>query len=657
MNKINLSFGIKFTNDGSQVSSDIKELYQNKFKKIFSFLCTYTRVKLSLYIPGILLEWLRTNHPEVITILAERVSIGQVELIGGGFFEPILPLISPTDRVTQIENLTTLIRKLTGKKPRGVFLNESLWDPCLISTFNTCAMEYTFLDSRLIPQRGITPPPAFTPSIIENLGRTTTVLPLHQGCLAHTNQSPIEYLIFLQNIQKTSDNNIIAGFYSVDDFLQLISNKWFDNFLKLIESKNDIQFTLPYDFLKTNTHRHRCYIPAGCESELAVWAKEPFIAHASILTESFYPTAQDFLNIYEQALLLYSHMTYTSTLVNQCRGDKVRKKAAREYVFAAQNYCAYVFNGSDGVRSSQLLHTAYNNLLEAEKLVREASGFTENTASFDFLHNGNREYICNFEAFNAFISQTGGILFELDLLCNSKNYCNASRRYQKTDKALDGYSKKMFVDHLLTKSDFNKLSSGKTISNPCLPTIQYNEVTFNRVKSSIRLVAECSWGENLNPVTIWKNYSFNNNGVFVQYIIKNNGITPIKAKFAVEQNISFTTDESTNVHAEVIAMENRDVPESNKLCYYKDGVSLVKLEDKDPNIQFIFELNENSTFSMYPYYTHGVGTKNREEEQYEAHTCVFYWDIDLQPGYETEKNISLTISPSKKKSVAKKQKK
>ncbi len=657
MNKINLCFGIKFSNEGSQISSNIKDIYLNKFKKIFSFLCTYTDIRLSLYIPGVVLEWLKVNHPEVITILSERTSAGQIELIGGGFFEPILPLISPTDRVTQIENLTTLIRKLTGKKPRGVFLNESIWDPSLISTFNTCAMEYTFLDSRLMPKRGINPAPSFVPHIVENLGRTTTVIPLHKGCIAHTNQQPSEYLRFLQDILRSANNSIIAGFYSVDDFLQLISNKWFDSFLKLIENNSDIKFALPYDFLKKNTQRNRCYIPSGCESELAVWATEPYAADTHVLTESLYPTAQDFLTVYEQALFLYSHMVYTSTLVNQCRGDKVRKKAAREHVFQAQNYSAYIFNGNGGVRSKSILDSAYQNLIEAEKLVREASGFSENTTSFDFMHNGNKEYVCSFDSFNAYIMQTGGMLFELDIISNSKNYCNASRRFQKTDKTTDLYNKKMFVDHLLSKSDFNKLSSGKAPVTVNLPTIKYSEHTFNRSKSSIQLIAECLWGEDNNPVIIKKNYNFNNNGVLVQYILKNNGVTPIKAKFAVEQNISFSGDTNQNVLAEIIAMENKDVPDTSKPCYYKDGVSLVQLEDLHSNVQLLFELNENSTYSMYPYHTQCINKQKIDCVQYEAHTCVFYWDIDLQPGYETEKNISLTIIPGKKKTVAKKSKK
>ncbi len=658
MNGINLSFGLTFSNEGSKIASNIKEIYQNKYKKIFTFICSHPTVRMTLFIPGIVLEWLRDNHPEIITILSEKAQDGQIELLGGGYYEPVLPLILPADRVTQIENLTTLVRKLIGKKPRGVFLNESIWDPSLISTFNTCAMEYTFLDSRIIPQRQQKPQSSFIPHIVEDLGRTVTVLPLHQDFKPHSKQSPLEYLKFLHNIQNSEEPNIIiASFFTLDAFLELIDSKWFDTFQQLTHDDNDVHFTLPYDYLKTNHSRRKSYIPAGCSADIAVWATEPCVAHANILTQDIYPTARDFLAVYPEALSLYSRMMYTSAMVNQCRGDKVRKKAAKEFLFEAQNYSAYVFTGKGGIRDKKLLQDAYRSLLEAEKLIRQASDFTENSYSFDFNHDGLKEYLCFFNTYNAFISQAGGTLIELDIMESCANYCLASRRIQKIDKIADIYAKKIFVDHLLTKSDYNKITSTKMHSSASFSHVPYSEVSFNRSKSIIRLLAHCHWGDERIPITLRKNYSLNENGILVQYIIKNEGTSNLKAKFAVENNMSFTSVQQEAIKAEIVSIDSRDEPDTKSHYFQKEGVSIVRLEDVSANTLFTFELNEDSAYSMEPYYTYRLGQDNSFEGQYEAHSCVFYWDIDLPPGFETEKSISLTIKANKKKTVAKKTKK
>ncbi len=657
MKRIDLCFGLHFTNDGAQIASNISDTYSKKYKKIFSFICSHPNIRLSLFIPGVLLEWLRKTHPEVITVLSEKTASGQIELLGGGYYEPVFPLTLPSDRVTQIENLTTLIRKLVGKKPRGVFLNECIWDPSLISTFNTCAMEYTFLDSRIIPQRRLNPQSVFAPHIVEDLGRTITVIPLQQNCRPHAKQSPLGYLRFLHNMQQLDSSSVVAGHFSVDEFLILIENSWFSDFTNLLKGDDTVQFTLPYQFLKENPARHKSYISAGCSSDIAVWATEPCVAHPSILTQDIYPSVRDFLVVYPEAHALYSRMMYTSTLVNQCRSDKARKKLAREYLFEAQHYSAYIYTGKGGIRDKKLLQSAYKSLLEAEKLIREAEGFTENTSTFDFNHDGNREYLCFFNAYNAFITSKGGSVFELDAIESSTNYCLASKRIQKIDKIADTYPKKLFVDHLLTKADFNKLSTGKVISNSKLTTLEYSEASFNRAKSTLRLVASCQWGEEKIPITIRKNYNLNANGILVQYIIKNEGLLNLKAKFAIENNISFCSSKKDLLKAEIISKGTKEEPNTENAWVVKEGVSFVRLEDVEVNTSFAFEVNEECGFSIEPYYTYRLGQENSFESQYEAHSNIFYWDIDIPPGYETEKTISLTIRTGKKKQLAKKAKK
>ena len=658
MNKIHLSFGLQISNYGTNVPESIKEIYQSKYKKIISFICSNPNIKLALFIPGIILEWLKKNHPEFITILSQKTEEGQIELLGGGFYEPIMPLVIPSDRVAQIEKLTTSIRKYIGKKPRGAFLHESLWDPSLISTFNTSAMEYTFLDYRLIPQRRTQPLATFIPHIVEDLGKTISIIPIHNDYLPNETYNTKDYIKKLLTIKEATKDKILSVFFTIDEFINLIETNWFTNFNNEIENyKESICFTLPTIFLKNYTARQKSYIPAGCKPEIAAWAIEPCVEQNNVLKLANYPTARDFISVYSESFNLYSRLVHTSILVNQCRNDKLRKNAAREYLYKAQHYAAYIFTGTGGVRDSKLLAETYNNLLEAEKLYRQATKFTNNTNSVDYTHDGNKEYLSFFETFNAFISLQGGMIFELDVLKCSKNYTLGSKRKEKTDAIQDLYAKKLFIDHIFTNSDFKALVHTGTSNNPLFANEYYIENSYSRYKNTINLQARVLFGKDKIPLLLKKNYTINENAILVQYIIKNEGKKQVKATFAIENNISFTEGCADAVKAEILTPNYSKEPNSEVESIFENEVSLVRLEDTHTNVSFIFDVNEDCTYGMNQFFTTHAQNTTEIKKQYEAHSCYFSWNIDLEPEFETEKSISLTIKHGKKKAVAKKSKK
>lgn len=123
-------------------SIDIEKTYQNTYKKLLTFLYANPRFHFTFYFYGPYLEWLNKNHKEAVDILSELSNRKQVEFLTGAYYEPLLPLILPADRVGQIELLTTNLRKYFGKKPRGTFIPYSVWEPSLISSFKTSSPHY-----------------------------------------------------------------------------------------------------------------------------------------------------------------------------------------------------------------------------------------------------------------------------------------------------------------------------------------------------------------------------------------------------------------------------------------------------------------------------------------------------------------------------------
>ena len=53
----------------------------------------YPEIKMTFHFTGCLLEWAEEKRPEIINMIGDVVKSGQVEMMSGGFYEPILPSI------------------------------------------------------------------------------------------------------------------------------------------------------------------------------------------------------------------------------------------------------------------------------------------------------------------------------------------------------------------------------------------------------------------------------------------------------------------------------------------------------------------------------------------------------------------------------------
>ena len=70
-----------------------EEAYQRAYAPMVDALERYPMVRLSLHYSGCLIDWIQANHPEFIAQLQRLTARGQVEIVGGGYYEPILAAI------------------------------------------------------------------------------------------------------------------------------------------------------------------------------------------------------------------------------------------------------------------------------------------------------------------------------------------------------------------------------------------------------------------------------------------------------------------------------------------------------------------------------------------------------------------------------------
>ena len=624
-----------------------EKIYDENLTKIARFLFNHPKVSFSFYLPSPYIEWISDNHSEFLLVLKDLTNRKQLEILGGGYYEPIFPLILPLDRIGQIEESSTIVRKKIGKRIRGIFLGDSIWDPSLISSFKNCGMDYVIVNNQLIPENA----EKGKVFIVEDIGKTLCVIPSHDF-----QNTMLEPQVFLEKITKSlfNDSNNDSSYNERSLYFssiplwklgELIDSNWIETFFQLATDSPLFEFVTPSNYINGNVDFERTFIPGGCPEEIKKWAIVPFTA-SSEENKIKNANIRNFVYTYQEVQYLYSRMMYTTTVATQCKGDKVRKKTAKEYLWKAQRQDLYWFLGDAGICNPKNRKEAYKNLILSEKSVRETSPSIANSfLSFDYDMDGRKEYVIHKNDYSAFISACGGMIFELDLISNAKNYCDTMHRIPFFDGIMDFYPKKLFVDHLIDFDHFENFKKDISTCSAVFSQVVYSETLFDRVRKELVLTANALFGILQQPVQLRKKFAFADNGIKVQYILKNESPLPLKCFFAVESNLSFSSDSEDDLLIEVIADENKEKIVSNYLR--DDGVSVIQFTDIEEKNVFVFEANEQSGTSIQSLYiTRPINGKS--EKLYQATSSCFFWKIDIPPSYELEKTIFLSIVSSKK---------
>ncbi|MCK5046804.1 MAG: polysaccharide deacetylase family protein, partial [Candidatus Heimdallarchaeota archaeon] len=97
-------------------------------------------------ITGHTFEYLTANYPELIDRIKRLAKANVVEMLATGYSHPILPLL-PRERVAiQLKDHITLLKKIFGKKPKGIWPPELAVSPSVLSQFKKEGIEWTAVD-------------------------------------------------------------------------------------------------------------------------------------------------------------------------------------------------------------------------------------------------------------------------------------------------------------------------------------------------------------------------------------------------------------------------------------------------------------------------------------------------------------------------------
>jgi len=664
MNSIYVSFSLMSISSYLENNETFEKDYQTVYKTIAQILFSRPQMPFTFSFLGNQFLYIKKRHPEFFVLLKEMIDRKQVEILGGGFYNPVMPLLYPVDRNGQIEMFSSEIRETTGKRPRGLALFADCWDSSLVNNLATTGMEYVLLDDSMIPNNKI----KYLPINMTELGKSVEIFICSNKLNPTLFNSPTEFLTELVTaVEKCEKKDTYVQFQpdrivnlrlTHSQIIKLLENNWFEDFLNLIETDSNysrIKLSTPTNYRKKDKSCVPYFVSHGIPSDIAKWIKHPFIESESKNNTQF--SVYDFFETYPQSKHLYNRVLYVSMLVNQFKNDRMRKKNAREKLWAAQSGMAFLCTANGVFSNSISRQKAYKNLMEAEKILRE-NNFKESVSSFDYDGDGLNEYIFRMQNFIGHITLQGGALQELEVIKNTGNYADNFSRVSEYDNYDDGYKRGLFIDHIFNTQQFEKYIKNEPAGDGIFSRITYSETKFNPKHNEINLCANAVYGSSKQQIYLRKKYVINSTGMYVQYIIKNESDKMLSGKFVVELNFAHTNFDLDNLYYYKLETANDNSiininTEESSVDLYKNNelnkINTVRLTDQNNGISFCFEPNEDCSYCYNPIYF------NRPIFNSEDPVCVsmtfvssLIWDLQIEPGKEIEKTVYFTISNVRK---------
>ncbi|MBN2353162.1 MAG: DUF1926 domain-containing protein [Spirochaetales bacterium] len=660
MKTIHLIFGVHWHAPLGYSDHDFEAVYQDTYKHFLSTLYEIERLPVVLHYSGIVLEFLEKNHPEYLNLLDEMMKRKQVELIGGGFYDPILPLVPLLDKIGQIELCTTYLRSHFGKRPRGLWLPEQVWEATLPNTLKSCGIEYTFLNESAFLSVRRSDDDLFYPHLTEEHGKNITIFPLTlrlKDLLFR--KSPREVIRFLRRQASEDGERVISILIDGECYTKRFvlpkgrkNINWLKEFhARLNDHRDTIIPVVPQEYLKGRNVTRKIYFSGTYSDAVSRAALRP--PYRRIKTRRpIAPAASNFkqiFNKYRESNLLYAKMMYTHLTVHQMRGDKSRKKSALEELWRGQCHYGYWHGRHLGIYDNALRKEIYKSFITAEKYTRVKGSFLSSIITADFDFDGEPEILYQSNEMNVYIHRQNGMIFELDYIPVCWNYgdtLSRIREYYHRDgtDSFDGYPRKIFVEHFFHfKKDGGASTLSDRIADVCAcPGAEYQLKELKREQRQMAFFyGGCLDGRREKTlVELEKRYSFRKNTVVTDYVIRNTGEKKFAVEFGTEINLALLSALKENL--KLFDSSKKTPGEIDAAAGERANVRKITVEDKLNNV--LLELTSAKPCSLFNHSVYSHARENGKiRRQFQA-LCLFpSWGISLEPNEIWEMTLELSI--------------
>lgn len=263
----------------------IAEVYDQAYRPMLDALDRHPGVRVALHYTGPLLDWLRAERPEFLERLTALVRREQVELLGGGYYEPVLASLPERDRVGQLKRMADEIERIAGRRPRGAWLAERVWEPDLPTSLVAAGYGWTIVDDNHFRAAAIPEDQHWGPHTTDDQGKLLTVFASEKGLRYRIPFGEVDEVIRYLRSQATEDGGRIGmmgddgekfGAWPTTWEHCWGARRWIDRFFDAIEESSAWLTTMtPSDWLAGHPPIGRTYLPTASYAEMGEWALPP----------------------------------------------------------------------------------------------------------------------------------------------------------------------------------------------------------------------------------------------------------------------------------------------------------------------------------------------------------------------------------------------
>jgi len=414
-----------------------EECYANSYLAFLDLLEKHPTIHVAIHYSGPLLLWIAKHHPGYFVRLRQLATRGQIELIGGGFYEPILISIPEPDRIEQLNRLADYIEKHFTKRPTGCWLAERVWEPQLPSTLAAANVAYTLVDDLAFLAAGFEPEELFGPYIAEDRGKTVWLLP---------GLKELRYLIpfgrvgeSIEFFRKAAEIRPGGVAFFGDDMEKFgvwpgthkhcYLDGWLKSFFVALEQNSAWLKTItPSDYISSHQPLDRADLPTASYAEMMEWVlptrvrqrffaiHKEFAGRPDLLAFSRGGAWRGFFRKYPESNLMHKKMLRVSARVasipprRSSSEHTSQVQEARDLLLRGQSNDAYWHGVFGGLYAPHLRTDVWRNLIRAETLADQLTpgGMLPRVELLDYDADGAPELLFTAPEYQALLKPSDG---------------------------------------------------------------------------------------------------------------------------------------------------------------------------------------------------------------------------------------------------------
>jgi alpha-amylase/alpha-mannosidase (GH57 family) len=437
-----------------------QHVYEESYLPMIEALERHAGIRLSLHYTGSLLDWLEEAHPEFLARVKALVQRNQIEIVSGGYYEPILPSIPDTDKLVQIRRLNERIQRAFAVTPTGMWLAERVWEPSLPGFLREAGIEWTIVDDIHFKSAGLDDHELYGYYATEDQSTPLKVFATSQKLRYiipwHRVHETIDLLRSLATA--TGERILVMG----DDGEKFGSwpetyhycwgadghSGWIDEFFSALEQNSSwLQVIPPGEYASKHAALGRIYLPTSAYIEMTEWALPPKKSYlfgkllhrladerqeqiSQFMRGGFW---RNFLARYPEVNNQHKKMLRVHHLVYKAGASE---EHGLHHLLKSQANDTYWHGLFGGAYMAHVRSAIYHHLIKAENMADHAlhgdtpwqqyefTDFDCDTVS-ELMIEGNRQ--------NLYIDmQRGGSIFEWDIRRSAHNLLCVMTRHQES---------------------------------------------------------------------------------------------------------------------------------------------------------------------------------------------------------------------------------